>query len=207
MSKPSRARRMAGCQRLRQRELAVARLHQRKARRLAGNAGRQRGVGGQCRAPDCRPRRGTCRAWPCSGATSRASITTLRPSLARCSRYMPPPRKPEPLGSTTISAALTATAASKALPPCAQHFVAGFGGQRMRAGNGGRAGRAIGGQRARTQRAQHGDSSSEQHAATRRQRLHDARFFLRSSAATSGSTNSLTHCRRRSRSRGSASRR
>src|SRR5688572_33351589 len=55
-----------------------------------------------------------------AGAFSRASIITLRLSLARCTRMNPPPPSPDPLGSTTASAALTATAASKALPPFAR---------------------------------------------------------------------------------------
>src|SRR5262245_53044893 len=52
------------------------------------------------------------------GATSRASTIVSKPSEARCSSQKPPPPRPELLGSTTASAALTATAASNALPPC-----------------------------------------------------------------------------------------
>jgi len=52
------------------------------------------------------------------GATSRASTIVSNPSDARCSSQNPPPPSPELLGSTTASVELTATAASKALPPC-----------------------------------------------------------------------------------------
>src|SRR5690606_13453256 len=55
-----------------------------------------------------------------SGARSRPSIMTLLPSAARCSSQKPPPPMPEPYGSTTPRAALTATAASKALPPASR---------------------------------------------------------------------------------------
>ncbi len=51
-----------------------------------------------------------------AGEVSRASRNPLRPSAWR-SRKKPPPPRPELEGSTTAKAALTATAASKALPP------------------------------------------------------------------------------------------
>src|SRR6185312_4006289 len=51
------------------------------------------------------------------GAFSRASIIVSKPSLARWIRMKPPAPSPDAFGSTTLSAAATATAASNALPP------------------------------------------------------------------------------------------
>src|SRR5699024_10548240 len=54
------------------------------------------------------------------GACSRPSTMTLSPLSASCSSQKPPPPSPELYGSTTASAADTATAASNALPPAAK---------------------------------------------------------------------------------------
>src|SRR5699024_4748435 len=54
------------------------------------------------------------------GAISRPSTMTFLPVFALCNSQKPPPPRPELNGSTTPSAAETATAASKALPPVAR---------------------------------------------------------------------------------------
>jgi hypothetical protein len=60
----------------------------------------------------------SCVAAP--GATSRASTKVCLPLFASCSSQNAPPPIPEEKGSTTASAALMATEASKALPPAAR---------------------------------------------------------------------------------------
>ena len=52
------------------------------------------------------------------GAFSLPSIMVWCLSFSRWINQNPPPPKPEPVGSTTASDAVIATAASKALPPC-----------------------------------------------------------------------------------------
>ncbi len=153
-----------------------------------------------------------------AGATSRASMTMFLPSLARCSRYMPPPAMPEPEGSTTASAALTATAASNALPPlrrtsspaavasgCALAIAAWFAAA---------APVAVAAAARRAAQALETNASIGRTAQRdeRARRVNDGSRTIRPSSSCAArwrrsDRRTRRHCRRRSRSRGSASRR
>ena len=95
-----------------------------RAWRWSGSRGRW------SRESRCPWRPGTWFRWRRAGAFSRKSMKVVLPSWVRSSRKPPPPRLPA-AGCTTASAKPVATAASTALPPCAQHLHAGIGCQMM----------------------------------------------------------------------------
>ena len=172
----------------RQRQLAVPGLQQRQARRFPRDTRGQRGVGG--------------------GALDRVAVLVevhvagggARRHFAGIDDHVLAIRRPVQQEQAAASQARPAGldhgqrrahrhGGVKGIAALTQHFQACLGGQRMRAGNGGLARRHLGGQHpARRCQQRH---AQQQPGRQTGQATHE-RFFLRSSAATKGATNSST---------------